>query len=95
MSFAQQKQRQYSQLSTTLHKLCRELELTRNLMDQTSIQLNAMGKFAALHAAQMMAVETVEVYVEGHGHLPGAMKASDRESDKASTDPKSKSSAEN
>jgi hypothetical protein len=33
----------------------------------------------------MMAVETVEVYMEGHGHLPGAMKASDRESDKVST----------
>jgi hypothetical protein len=56
MSFAQQKQRQYSQLSTTLHKLSRELELTRNLMDQTSAQLNAMGKFAALHAAQCVSI---------------------------------------
>lgn len=56
MSFALQKQRQYSQLSNTLQKLSRELELTRNLMDQTSTQLNAMGKFAALHAAQYVPI---------------------------------------
>lgn len=32
--------------------MSRELELTRDLIAETASQLNAMGKFGALHAAQ-------------------------------------------
>ena len=54
MSYAQQKQRHYTQLSTTMQRLARELEQTRDLMEQTATQMNAMGKFGALHAAQFV-----------------------------------------
>ncbi|KAF8327165.1 uncharacterized protein EI90DRAFT_3068146 [Cantharellus anzutake] len=75
MSYAQQKQRHFAQLSTTLQRLARELEQTRDLMEQTVVQLNAMGKFSALHAAQMIAVEKIEEYVDEHGHLPSTVPA--------------------
>jgi len=72
MSFAQQKQRQYVQLSQTIQHLANELNVSRDLLNETSRQIAAMGKFGALHAAQMMAVETVETYIEEKGRLPYA-----------------------
>lgn len=52
MSFAQQKQRQYMQLSQTIQYISQELNMTRDLLGDTARQLQAMGKFGALHAAQ-------------------------------------------
>ncbi|KAF8309353.1 hypothetical protein DL93DRAFT_2085797 [Clavulina sp. PMI_390] len=70
MSFAQQKSRQYSQLSQTIQSISNELNISRDLLGVTSRHLHAMGKFGALHAAQMMAVETVETHIEEHGQVP-------------------------
>jgi len=72
MSVAQQKQRGYAQLSQTIQHISKELNLSRELLGDTGRQLQAMGHFGALSAAQMMAVETVETHVEEHGRLPYA-----------------------
>lgn len=52
MSFAQQKQRQYIQLSQTIQHISNELNVSRDLLSETARQIQAMGKFGALHAAQ-------------------------------------------
>lgn len=52
MSQAQQKQRQYAMLSQTLGSISNELNITRDLLSEMAVQLHAMGKFGALHAAQ-------------------------------------------
>jgi len=70
MSFAQKKQRQYVQLSQTIQHIVNELNVSRDLINETSRQISAMGKFGALHAAHMMAVETVETHFEETGGLP-------------------------
>jgi hypothetical protein len=53
MSFAQQKQCQYVQLSQTIQHIVNELSVSRDLISETSRQISAMGKFGALHAAQL------------------------------------------
>lgn len=52
MSIAQQKQRQYIQLSQTIQHIANELSVSRDLLSETSRQMSAMGRFGALHAAQ-------------------------------------------
>lgn len=52
MSAAQQKQRGYAQLSQTIQHISKELNLSRELLGETARQLQAMGRFGALSAAQ-------------------------------------------